>query len=339
MDDKWRRNLKYAGYGLLAAGAVALSFIRSPVKKAGRPAHYLDLANKTAIITGASKGIGYHTAENLARFDMRVILACRNLDEGEIAAEKIRKSVKNPNIVAMQCDMSSFESIRSFAKLIHQHESQVTALVNNAAVLLPDEQYTKDGLESQMGVNYFGHFLLTNLLLPKMTTSSLQSNSRIVNVTSIFAKYGHLKFDDLAGEYYAGHKLGHFSSKLALSLFTMELSKRFQHHGINALAVDPRLSRTQLGRHVQLPLKEKAMFFITAVSARQGAHAVADAVINQNLSDETGTLFHNCRRKNWPPEIVEAAKDSEKLWEASEAITKLHEDSQQEVEPLQKAAL
>ena len=339
MNEKFNNGLKYAGYGLLAAGAFAVAYIRSPIKRAGRPLHYLELANKTVIVTGASKGIGYHTAEHLARFDMRVILACRNLEDGELAAAKIREEIQNPNVVAMECDMSSFTSIRSFAANINKYENRITALVNNAAVLMPEEKYTKDGLEAQMGVNYFGHFLLTNLLLPRMETSALQPNSRIVNVSSIFSKYGHLNFDDLAGEYYAGNKLGHFSSKLAMSVFSKDLSKRVARNGINVYAVEPRPSRTQLGRHIELPAFEKFLYLITARPPRKGAEGVADAVVNHQLHETTGVLLYNCRIKPWPEQVLATADDSQRLWRASEVFTGLDkQESEDSEEPtLQQA--
>lgn len=140
------------------------------------------LDGKTAIVTGANTGIGKETALELAKRGAHVILACRDIKKAIIAAQEIRAKSGNGDVIVEQLDLSSLDSVKAFAKRIHANEKYVNILVNNAGVYCtPANWKTKDGYDLQFGVNYLGHFLLTNLLLDKLIESA---PSRIINVTS-----------------------------------------------------------------------------------------------------------------------------------------------------------
>ena len=126
------------------------------------------LNGKTIIVTGASSGIGKATALELAHRHGRVILACRNLEKAEQAKKEIRLKTKNGELVVKKLDLSSIKSIRLFADEVCREEDFVHVLVNNAGVYQCPYELTEDGLEMQMAVNHFGHFLLVNLLLEKL---------------------------------------------------------------------------------------------------------------------------------------------------------------------------
>ena len=140
------------------------------------------LDGKTCIVTGSNTGIGKETALDFAQRGARVILACRDLNRANKAAEEIRKSTGNGNVIVQSLDLASLESVRKFADHFNRTEERLDILVNNAAVMASPRWETKDGFEMQFGVNHLGHFLLTNLLLNKLKASS---PSRIVNVSAL----------------------------------------------------------------------------------------------------------------------------------------------------------
>ena len=122
------------------------------------------LDGKIAIVTGANTGIGKECARELSRRGAKVIMLVRSLEKGEAAANDIRGG--GGEIVVEQMDLSSFRSIRECAKRLKSRLEKVDILLNNAGVMACPLTRTEDGLEMQIGTNHFGHFLLTNLLLP-----------------------------------------------------------------------------------------------------------------------------------------------------------------------------
>ena len=323
-NGDWKdKKLKLAAIGILALGALGLRKMRGASAYAAKAAKHKDHSKTTVVITGGASGLGYRAAEQFACHRMRIILACKDVQVGEMAANKLRKDIGNYNITAMECDMSSFDSIRKFASDIRKSESRIDVLVNNAGVLLPKELESADGIEMQMAVNYFGPFLLTNLLLPKMVDPL--DCARVVNVSSVQANYGELDFDDLKGEKLLGNQQAYFNSKLALNLFSIELARLGAEHGVHSYCVQPCLSNTDLGRHVKLPLWEKILFALTARSEDLGSQAIIDAVVNEKLDKESGCYYTNCTRRPWPANTLRHLKDAEKLWEMSEEITELED--------------
>ena len=182
---------------------------------------------KTAIVTGANTGIGKETALDFAQRGARVILACRDEEKAKDAARDIISKTGSDKVVVRILDLSSFESVRAFAKLINETEERLDILVNNAG-FAGSYRLTKDGYESVFQVNYLSHFLLTLLLMKKLKKSA---PSRIVNVSSTGheRKGAALQLDDFK---LSKEKCNPFDrypqSKLAQVVFTRELSKRLE---------------------------------------------------------------------------------------------------------------
>jgi retinol dehydrogenase-14 len=140
------------------------------------------LDGKTAIVTGANTGIGKETAAEFAKRGARVIMACRNLNQAEAAMKEIVQNTGNKSVVVTHLDLASLKSVRAFAEDV-KNEARLDILINNAGVFnLPAFSKTQDGFEMTMGVNHFGHFLLTNLLLDLLKQSA---PSRVVVVSSV----------------------------------------------------------------------------------------------------------------------------------------------------------
>lgn len=191
----------------------------------------VSMKGKTVLITGANTGLGKETALELARREARVILAFRSIEKGQKAVDEIRSKVKDAMVVVKNLDLSSLESVRTFASEILNEEARLDVLINNAGVYMdPPVPRTQDGFEMHFCVNHLGHFLLTNLLLDLLEESS---PSRIVVVSSGLAKRAHIDFDNIYGE--KGHEKSgreyrmkgpYAQSKLANMLFAHELNKR-----------------------------------------------------------------------------------------------------------------
>jgi NAD(P)-dependent dehydrogenase (short-subunit alcohol dehydrogenase family) len=197
-----------------------------------------DLSGRTAVVTGASSGIGLVTARELARAGARVILAVRDTAKGGRAAATMpgRTEVRS-------LDVASLASIREFAG---GWDGALDILVNNAGVMLVPEGRTPDGFETHMATNYLGPFALTNLLLPHIT-------SRIITISSQLHRRGRIHLDDLNGDHRGYNALQAYrDSKIATILFTAELQRRLAeaHSQVRAMTAHPGIARTSLNDHV-----------------------------------------------------------------------------------------
>ena len=196
-----------------------------------------DLTGLTAIVTGASSGIGLETAKALTAHGARVVLAVRDAARGDKAAATLPGP--GPHEVRL-LDLASLDSVRAFAA--DWQAQPVDLLINNAGVMIPPLGRTKDGFELQFGTNHLGHFALTNLLLPHVT-------GRVVTVSSNAHRFGRMGFDDLNWErkkYRAWRAYG--QSKLANLLFTAELQRRLTEAGskVLSMAAHPGYAATNL---------------------------------------------------------------------------------------------
>ena len=241
-------------FGGLAAGAVGLGYAAYYLIRrwaaGGVCRSQAKLYGKTVIITGGNSGIGLETAVDLAKRNARVILACRSVEKGEMAVVDVKKRSGNDNVVLVQLDLSSLDSVRKFAATILEEEPRIDILINNAGVMMiPERRLTKDGFEMQFGTNHLGHFLLTNLLLDRIKEAP---SARIVNISSIAYRRGVINMDDLNSERSYAPIAVYCKSKLANILFTRGLAKRLQGTNITANAVHPGGIRTGLQQHSML---------------------------------------------------------------------------------------
>ncbi len=200
-----------------------------------------DQHGRVAVVTGANSGLGMETATELARRGAHVVLAVRNTAAGEQAAQRIggRTEVR-------ELDLASLDSVRTFAaKLVVDHPA-IDLLVNNAGVVLLGPRRTSaDGFELQLATNLLGHFALTGLLLDNLAAAP---RARVVNLSSITHKPAHLDFDDLMFERNYRASTAYGRSKLATTIFGVELDRRLRAAGSPILSTlaHPGLTRTNL---------------------------------------------------------------------------------------------
>lgn len=205
-------------------------------------AHVPDQSGRTALVTGASGGIGLETARVLADRGAHVLLACRSMERGRAAAARIGGSTE-----VVRLDLASLDSVREAAARVRGRHGRLDMLVNNAGVMFPAYGRTEDGFEAHFGVNHLGHFALTGLLLGLMTALP---GSRIVTVASLAHRVGLGALDGQAARSSTGRRslTAYGRSKLANLLFARELHRRLAAAGAAtaSLAAHPGLSPTGL---------------------------------------------------------------------------------------------
>ena len=198
-----------------------------------------------------------------------------------------------------------------------QEEPKIDVLINNAGIYQCPYTKTEDGFEMQLGVNHLGHFLLTHLLLDRLKTSA---PSRIVVVSSKLYKYGHINFDDLNSENNYNKAFCYSQSKLANLLFTLELARHLEGTGVTVNALTPGIVRTRLGRHVQIPLLAKPLFYLASLvffkSPLEGAQTPLYLACSPEVEGVSGKCFANCEEEK----LMDKATDNQaakKLWDIS----------------------
>ena len=204
---------------------------------------------KNILITGANSGLGLEAATVLSQKEATVIMAVRNLAKGQQAVDTIKSKFPNAQIDLMQLDLADLESIHSFANAFRSKYNQLHILLNNAGVMWPPHrEATKQGFESQFGINHLGHFALTGLLLELLKRTP---NSRVVSQSSLaHTMISKINFDDLNWEKSFDKNKAYAQSKLANLLFTYELDRYFKGNNIQSLAVacHPGVTATNLFR-------------------------------------------------------------------------------------------
>ncbi len=271
----------------------------------------MKLDGKNVIITGATSGIGKEAAIEIAKLNPFIVLPVRNLEKGKKVKKEIAIKSGNPSIYLLECDLSSFESIRSFAKEYKKRFCKVNLLINNAGIWERERKETKDGIEMNFGVNHLAPFLLTNLLLDEIRAGS---PARIINVSSEAHRYAKINFDDPEGSNRFSSMQSYGQSKLANILFTMYLADKLKDDGVSVNCLHPGVVATNLFDNMNPVLKSVFTLFMT--SPRKGAETTVFLATSNHLNGETGGYY--IRKKIKKPSG--AALDDEaarKLWELS----------------------
>jgi NAD(P)-dependent dehydrogenase (short-subunit alcohol dehydrogenase family) len=294
------------------------------------------LEGKSALVTGANSGIGFHAARHLAIAGCAVVMGCRDVAKGEAARQRIKQESAAADVEVVALDLASLQSIRVFAESYLKSGRPLDLLINNAGVMaIPTRETTVDGFEKQFGTNHLGHFALTGLLLPSILAAPA---ARVVTVASIAHKGASMQFEDL--QYTKGYKPWppYGQSKLANLLFAFELDRRLVAAGTNAIsiAVHPGLSKTSIfssthgkGRGLKSTIAPTFMS-VFAQSDDQGSYpTLYGATFPQAFG---GHYYGPGGLLEWRGAPVEVtakpqARDevaAARLWEISENLTGVH---------------
>jgi NAD(P)-dependent dehydrogenase (short-subunit alcohol dehydrogenase family) len=197
----------------------------------------MSLQGKTALVTGATDGVGRLVALELARQGAEVLLHGRDAAKGEAVMAQIRAEVPDARLRFHRADLACLDEVREMARRVLAEHERLQILVNNAGVGLFAGQprtESRDGHELHFQVNYLSHVLLTLMLLPLLREGA---PSRIVNVASV--GQAPIDFDDVMLERdYSGFR-AYSQSKLAQIMFTFDLSERLKGTGVTVTALHP----------------------------------------------------------------------------------------------------
>eukprot|EP00741_Cyanophora_paradoxa_P020543 tig00000227_g19830.t1 len=292
----------------------------------------VSLSGKHVIVTGGNVGLGFEAAKALRAMGASVVIACRDMKKASAAVEAISKeSVPGAGTIeAMELDLSSFKSVRAFAEKYLATKRPLHVLLNNAGcAFVPGK--TADGLDWTYGVNHYGHYLLTRLLMPALAASA---PSRVVNVSSLAAFAGAVDLEDMRGLKRPSSTWGMFrsygDSKLFNVLFTEELVKRAPP-GVAAVALHP---GTILGsefsrnapRFFELPRRAAVAAGESTVlkTPAEGAMNLILAAADPSITREQGAVWVDmCVAGPVPPRLHAQAVHAERLWTESAAASGL----------------
>jgi NAD(P)-dependent dehydrogenase (short-subunit alcohol dehydrogenase family) len=283
-----------------------------------------DQSGRRAIVTGANTGIGLETARALAGKGAHVTLACRDLDKGQAAMQRILAESANASVSLEQLDLSDLRNVEAFAARFKDQHERLDLLILNAGVMVPPESKTAQGFELQFGVNHLGHFALTGALLPLVQATE---GSRVVVVSSTAAVRGVMRFDDLQFEkrgYAPWQAYG--QSKLANQLFALELQRRLHAAGSSVLvtAAHPGWTATDLQRSSGL-MRFLNHFF--AMQPPQGALPTLRAATDPEVAGGDYYGPNGFLQMRGYPKRIDMVKqaqnpgDAVRLWEISEDLT------------------
>jgi NAD(P)-dependent dehydrogenase (short-subunit alcohol dehydrogenase family) len=297
------------------------------------PAAIPDQSGRRVVITGATGGLGYHTALELTRRGASAILAVRDTAKGEGTAAAIRGEVPDAEVSVVTCDLASLASVRTTAETAASYD-RIDVLINNAGVMAPPQRQTVEGFELQMGTNHLGHFALTGLLLPALSKSPAP---RVVTVTS--AMHRTVSGLDLADPRTHGRYrrwTAYSQSKLANLLFARELDRRARAAGspLVSVASHPGYAATHLQQSgPQMGGRRPGSMILIAVTAVVGVPAAVGAWPSLRAATDPevpgGSLVGPTRMggTRGSPGVVgssPAGRDAAlaaRLWEWSEAAT------------------
>ncbi|OIW22478.1 short-chain dehydrogenase [Coniochaeta ligniaria NRRL 30616] len=294
------------------------------------------IKDRIFLITGTSaSGIGAYVATSLARHSpAQLILVARTKSKVDPVIQEIATINPGLKVTFVSCELTDRDSVREAADTINNDETipHIDVIINNAGVMmLPEYQRDKTGYEVQLSANHLGHFLLTNLLLPKVKAAG--PNARVVNVTSLGHKITPFRFDDWNfsdGATYDGWT-AYGQSKTANILFTTELARR----GVTSLAAHPgTIYGTGLARHMDFQSGGDPFALLYEVALRntgkefvldpqktlsQGAAPLLAAALDPDLAERSGAYIADCQVE----EAFGYSQDQEnakKLWALSEEL-------------------
>jgi NAD(P)-dependent dehydrogenase (short-subunit alcohol dehydrogenase family) len=279
------------------------------------------MEGRTVLVTGATDGIGRATAEALSGLGARVGIVGRDRSRAERASEEIRSAAGREAVDVFVADMSSQAEVRRLAEEVLAAHPRLDVLVNNVGGYWAHRHTTADGLEHTFALNHLAPFLLTNLLLPRLTASG---PSRVVTVSSGAQTMGRIDFDDLQASHRYNGQRAYSQSKLANVLFTYELARLTGGTGVTANVLHPGVVRTSFGQEdsgrwmgLMFPVVRPFMR-----SPEQGAATSVYLASSPEVEGVSGRYFVGSRPKRSARRTYDE-QVARRLWDVSLQLTGL----------------
>eukprot|EP01059_Diplonema_ambulator_P004168 TRINITY_DN13873_c0_g1_i1.p1 TRINITY_DN13873_c0_g1~~TRINITY_DN13873_c0_g1_i1.p1 ORF type:complete len:304 (+),score=67.67 TRINITY_DN13873_c0_g1_i1:49-960(+) len=291
-----------------------------------RPQPLASQEGKIFVVTGANTGLGYETAKILGKAKGHVVLACRSEERGKEAAARLEKENEGVGVYEfMRMDLADLASVKEFVEEVGRRHPRVDVLINNAGVMWPPFGKTKDGFETQFGVNHLGHFALTLQMLPLLEKSS---DGRVVPISSMAADwkgYAGMMWDNLNGDRGYNHHFAYGQSKLANLLFAFELDRRLRSTSskIKVVCAHPGASSSELLRHSKLSPFISSIEMCPSQGCLSFIRAACSADVHSGEYYGPHGFIH---ASGWPTKVTPPVRatnqaDAAKLWKLSEEMT------------------
>lgn len=279
-----------------------------------------DLSGKTYIVTGANSGVGLETTRHLVKQGAHVVMACRRTDAGEEVAKSFGASKGSYKV--MKLDLADLQSVRDFVSTFLDKYDRLDGIACNAGMVNMggnEPAYTKDGIELTIGISYFGHFLLTELLLDILKKSA---PARVVILSSVVHAGNpnnrpDVNLSDINFKNRDYSPFGAYAeAKVATNLYAMELGKRLKDAGVSAFSVHPGWARSNFGSGARFPMNilmsvmrplTRTMSDSSEESAQTSLHCLlSDEALNHSGAyfSQSSVLYRDPGTRNggWPME-------------------------------------
>jgi NAD(P)-dependent dehydrogenase (short-subunit alcohol dehydrogenase family) len=277
---------------------------------------------KTALVTGATGGLGLATALKMAQSGYKVILTGRNQKRIDNAVDYVKKNAEAADVQGIFADFMSLDDVRKLAERVNSEAQTLDVVINNAGSIFPEKTFSKDGFEATLAVNYLAPFLLTNLLMKKILASA---PARIVNLASVAHYLAKFDFNDMAMEkrrYERIYAYGH--SKLAVVTFTKELSRRLAGRNVIANSIHPGAVATGIwatgAPNITLILR---MLMRVILTPAQGADFVTKLAFLPTGDDAVTGRYYSRGKQRPPSKITNDPEVAAELWSISEKMVGL----------------
>ncbi|XP_044487356.1 short-chain dehydrogenase TIC 32 B, chloroplastic-like [Mangifera indica] len=282
----------------------------------------------TAIITGATSGIGAETARVLAKRGVRVVMPARDLRRAVEVKEAILKESPEAEIILFEIDLSSLASVQRFCQEFLALGLPLNILINNAGIYSKNLEFSEDKIEMTFATNYLGHFLLTEMLLEKMIETADQTGvqGRIINLSSVIHTW--VKADDfcfarmLNPNNYNGTR-AYAQSKLANILHAKEINRQLQARKarVSINAVHPGIVKTGIIRAHKGFITDSLFFIASKLlkSTSQGASTTCYAALSPQTEGVSGKYFSDCNETNTSP-LANDESEAQRLCKQTRAL-------------------
>ncbi|XP_057442916.1 short-chain dehydrogenase TIC 32 B, chloroplastic-like isoform X2 [Lotus japonicus] len=276
----------------------------------------------TALITGASSGVGAETARVLAKRGVRVVIGVRDLRKGKEVRDNILKESPNAEVILLKIDLSSFASVHRFCSQFLALDLPLNILINNAGIFSQNLEFSEDKIEMTFATNYL------ETLLDKMieTAEKTGVEGRIINVSSVihsWVKRDGFHFNDiLNGKSYNGTR-AYAQSKLANILHAKEIARQLKERNarVTINAVHPGIVKTGIIR-AHKGLLTDSLFFIASKllkSKSQGASTTCYVALSPKLEGISGKYFTDCNESKCSS-LANDELEAQKLWNNTYAL-------------------
>lgn len=282
----------------------------------------MSISEKICVITGANSGLGLATAKRFAALGGHVVLLCRNRQKGEQTILAIQQETPKGSVELLQCDLASMESVQDCVQRFKANHQTLDILFNNAAVMKQRRTLTKDGLEMMFQVNYLAPVFLMTALRDVLQRSA---PARILNL-ALPGKNVRLDFDDLqALKRYSAFQV-FFRSKLALLLFSLELSQRLKDTGVTVNCTDPGPGpfKSNLVREAPWPVGWLKNLFSAPVE--KAVENIVFLASSEEVRSTTGKIFKGRQTTPCTPYWNDASL-REHLWHVTQSFLDTSSDS------------